>query len=521
MKRLSIIMVLFILVFAFSCLDAGDAPVGRQNSDIPTVKATAPVNIAYNGVTLTGNVESANGYRIKSRGFYYSTQNNPSKGNGTHVSVPLTSDGIGEISAEINGLDSYTNYYYIAYAENEKGFQYSDVITFKTWAETPTVDTKDISEVIDGNISITGIIISEGAFPVTECGICWSTIHQEPTTADDFRRSTDKTGDYTVTLQNRAGSKTYYFRAYAENNKGISYGQTITLQAPLIWEQMETFSGDGRISSGTFTLGHSFYVVAGDGGSAPLKDTWGYNSYAGSWKQMTEFPGIARKAPSSFVIGNKGYVGLGQSGSVTLSDFYYYIQSANEWNAIELHFPGTPRALATSFSLNNKGYIVGGRIIGGSYYEYVSDMWQYSLAGGAGTWKNMNPFPMNVFGGVGFTLQGKAYIALVANHNKVWEYNEASDSWNEISEAPADLYTDNMDAGITGAAVVEDIVYFVDGKNQIWSFNPETKIWIKKSTMPTMITPNQIMFVDEHDIYVGLNQYSKIFYKYKPLWDNQ
>ncbi len=556
MKKIYIFYFIIILC-AFSCLEDVNMPGERQNVDFPILTITEkPDTITSNSVTLSADIESANGYEITARGFIYALDASMKEGRDS-ISTPFETEGeLGLFKFEIKELSPQTKYYYMAFATNKKGTQYSKVLNFITWPEIPILETGEPKDINNGNAVIPGIITSIGEAPIEEYGICYSLTSLTPVYEVDNTDSVPVKGNnFEVHLSKLAGGKTYNVRAYARNSYGIAYGETKFLKTPEIWERVADFGeidgipvGKGRIAYTKFTISNYFYVAAGeDANSYFLDDVWEYNPNTDVWSRKANILGFRpRKAPSSFVIGNRGYTGFGISGNESnLSDIYTYQQSKNEWNNIEKAFPGMAREYACSFSLNNSGYIVGGRVTDENRNNTtLSDVWRYEFSGNTWGWHSMSDFPIPIQEGLSFSYQNKAFIGLgviqlpigadtVSYYDKIWMYNQGSNLWTIVSTVPADFNykgkpEDSIKGGVTGVTVVENNAYIIDRNNQIWSFNLDSYEWSKKSEMPipSSYSDNQCMFSykneskNEYEIFVGLNRLSKYFYKYRPSWDN-
>ncbi|MDR3062235.1 MAG: hypothetical protein LBU57_09010 [Dysgonamonadaceae bacterium] len=526
MKKINLFCI-FILFCAFSCLENVDMPKERQNVALPELKMEEISDLKYNGATINANIESANGYKIISRGFILGLNSNPRNG-GDSIPVLFEGDGTGKFSHQVEELKTNTTYYYMAYAVNSKGIQYSDISSFRTWTETPTVRTGNAQNVADGNAIFQGDILSEGASPIIECGICWSTVSERPLyNVNNTYISPDVEEHFSTIVSKMAGGITYYFRAFAINGShGISYGETVALSTPPVWEKLPSFPGGGRLSPTTFTLLQNFYVATGEAENTDLQNSvWEFNPSSGVWQEKTGFPGIARKGASSFVIDNKTYLGFGtgnNGGIYSFKDFRSYLPNQDIWNPIEMEFPSESRGYSPAFSLNNTGYVVGGQ----NYpaYETLSEVWTYRSVGGSGIWTQKKPFPIPIMGGIAFTSNDRAFIGLGKclnpdiYYNEIWEYNLQNDTWKIISTVPDDFKL--AEGEITNVTVIEQKAYIIDGINQVWIFDLITEKWEQKSIMPGDLQPNQCMFSRQHDIFVGLKRNSPIFYKYRPFWDN-
>lgn len=92
-------------------------------------------------------------------------------------------------------------------------------------------DKNGLPEVITGQISLINvnsataeiIVNSDGGLTISACGVCWST-NTTPTVLDNIINADCSAGIYCITLNNLVPNTTYFFRAYATNGIGISYG---------------------------------------------------------------------------------------------------------------------------------------------------------------------------------------------------------------------------------------------------------------------------------------------------------
>jgi len=86
------------------------------------------------------------------------------------------------------------------------------------------VQTESVSGITGSTAISGGIIISDGGDKISTRGVCWSN-EENPTIGDP--KAEDGTGleNFTIEMSGLAGGTTYYVRAYATNNGGISYGE--------------------------------------------------------------------------------------------------------------------------------------------------------------------------------------------------------------------------------------------------------------------------------------------------------
>jgi len=89
--------------------------------------------------------------------------------------------------------------------------------------KVPEVQTTEISNFTSSSADSGGNVTNEGSVEVTERGICWST-NTNPTTADSYTTDGSGSGNFTSILTGLNRSTEYYYRAYATNYYGTSYG---------------------------------------------------------------------------------------------------------------------------------------------------------------------------------------------------------------------------------------------------------------------------------------------------------
>lgn len=97
-------------------------------------------------------------------------------------------------------------------------------------AEFATVLTLNVNSITSSSAMSGGYVIIDGDSPITNRGVCWSTM-------PNFRLSDGHTSDddcgagcfYTDITGLQPGT-TYYVRAYAKNSAGTAYGQEISFK---------------------------------------------------------------------------------------------------------------------------------------------------------------------------------------------------------------------------------------------------------------------------------------------------
>ena len=126
----------------------------------------------------------------------------------------------------------------------------------------PKVGTGEVTDTLGQTATVSGSVISCGGKPLVERGICYAT-HQEPKVEDLHVSAGSEIGDFNCSLTDLQYSTRYYYRAYATNDYGTSYG---------IQKTFTTGNGKAKVTITSVTDVTSSAAVCGgkvtsDGGS--------------------------------------------------------------------------------------------------------------------------------------------------------------------------------------------------------------------------------------------------------------
>ncbi|UCH14355.1 MAG: hypothetical protein JSV22_14805 [Bacteroidales bacterium] len=194
------------------------------------------------------------------------TQNKTEKG---------SANSNGSYTSNLTGLSPNITYYVRAYVMNDAEVIYGHrVLSFRTLLIT-------IPEVVTGtvtNITTTGATVSAdlnspgaGVLSVTQHGHCWSDETVTPTidNSKSLLGPRDSTGSYESSLVGLTENTLYYVRAYATNDAGTAYGDTIsftTEQPPnipsVVTAAVSSVTATSAICGGSITSDGSSPIVA-------------------------------------------------------------------------------------------------------------------------------------------------------------------------------------------------------------------------------------------------------------------
>jgi len=198
----------------------------------PTVITGGISNISTTSITLEGEITGIGDAPITQHGHCWSTTPNPNINNTT----PSTGGNatVGTFTSSVTDLNTSTTYYYKAYATNSFGTAYGEQNTFTTSDGSPIVETlgntfNSLNGSSGVSYTLTGEVLSYGSAPITSMGIAYSTQY-DPNYGGSV--SAIQNGIFTYTYSNFYHNTIYYYRAYAENAFGKSYGITKSFRTP-------------------------------------------------------------------------------------------------------------------------------------------------------------------------------------------------------------------------------------------------------------------------------------------------
>ena len=92
--------------------------------------------------------------------------------------------------------------------------------------EKPTVTVENVSDITYNSAVLQGTVVTPGSDKITRYGFCWSE-NQNPTLEDFYSNLGDckEPRAFESAITNLKSETKYYFRAYAENNVGLTYSE--------------------------------------------------------------------------------------------------------------------------------------------------------------------------------------------------------------------------------------------------------------------------------------------------------
>ncbi len=225
---------------------------------------TGTATTTATSIAVSGNVTDNGGYAVTDRGVCYSSTN----------SEPTITDafvaggkGNGEFSVSITGLSASTTYYLRAYATNENGTAYGEVVTVVTKDGNASVELSEITNITALTASAAVTVTDAGSATLQSCGVCWST-NPNPTIWNSKTVAGGKVlnTSYECEILDLQPNTTYYVRGYATTNVTTAYSEQKSFSTnsglPTITTSSTTATSTSITSGGEITDDGGYNIIA-------------------------------------------------------------------------------------------------------------------------------------------------------------------------------------------------------------------------------------------------------------------
>ena len=207
------------------------------------ITCLTPTNITNVSAKIYGEVTDDGGDISLEKGFIYGTTNKLEYLKGANNVLTSSNKGNGSYSFVLTNLSSRLTYYYKSYAINKLGvLVYGPLCQFTTNApEKPTLNSTCLptSALNFSDATLNGNLVSWGGDNYSterEIGVIWSTSFSNIYNLNPIGTKTqsnwggDGTGAVSVYLPSLNPGTTYYYKFYAKNMSGITYGPQCSFQ---------------------------------------------------------------------------------------------------------------------------------------------------------------------------------------------------------------------------------------------------------------------------------------------------
>lgn len=194
------------------------------NQPVVTTQDNPLVNLSR--LRVSGQVTDDKGHPLSGYGFQWSSRVDD---------FTYSTFSTGASNMDVSGIFSrervFTSsgkIYFRAYAENEYGRAFgeireADIPDFTGYLPQVVTDRSVSTDL--GRAEVTGTLVSDGGYPVTESGFQYSTSSNFTSSDKKVQAKPDFRGKMKAALTDLKADTRYYFRTYAVNSVGTSYGQ--------------------------------------------------------------------------------------------------------------------------------------------------------------------------------------------------------------------------------------------------------------------------------------------------------
>ena len=192
---------------------------------IPVVVTYAAEDITSESAVLSGEVER--GENIIERGFVWLN----GQGTPTIDSYKLKVDGtLGKFTASLSDLDANERYAYRAYAVNDQGVFYGDILTFTTIAGAASLSATKVTNITTTSATFTCTVASHGGETVSEVGYYVGKDEDVDVTTAIKVSEVFTSMTFTLTVEGLEVGQDYFVKAYALNSAGEGYSDISTFK---------------------------------------------------------------------------------------------------------------------------------------------------------------------------------------------------------------------------------------------------------------------------------------------------
>lgn len=180
--------------------------------------------ISSDSIYLKATVFNDGGEQVNDRGFLVSPFSKPRIGSSQAIKFSNGQD-TGTFQVLIRNLEPNTKYYFVAFASNKEGVNYSMEREIIIPSRLAVVKTHEITITGESTAISGGSVLSNGGNPVISKGVVWSTSKLPDILLSSKTNEGSGGGLYSSILSNLKIQTKYYIRAYVTTLFGTAYGE--------------------------------------------------------------------------------------------------------------------------------------------------------------------------------------------------------------------------------------------------------------------------------------------------------
>lgn len=238
-----------------------------QDMSAPGIRTDDGPKVGENVATVWGTLTSKGSHAISEYGICWNTSANPTTANSKKSYTGDVSAFPRQFDALMQNLSPATTYHYRAYVIMNGVTTYGESKSFTTSVSEPRVTTGDIFTITGRGTVMSGIVNSQGSFPVTEIGIVYGP-NSNPTTANTklSKSGSGITFPHNFEFVERngfSGTAAVYFRAYVISNGKTYYGASKVARAvpPTLQTGTSKLNGSVYTLEGSITTNPTYPIV--------------------------------------------------------------------------------------------------------------------------------------------------------------------------------------------------------------------------------------------------------------------
>lgn len=237
-----------------------------ESAYVAKLETREATNVTRTTADVGGSVTDSGGHPISRQGICFSMRTNMPSVNDAFVEVD-SNNKESVFTLKIPKLAAGTRYYARAYAITKAGTGYGPIITFTTAAPivASEISTSVATTITNNSALVGGTINEDNGAPITARGIVYSESSNNPLIGSSSILNIGVgTGAFSSSMTNLKVNTTYYYRVFATNAAGTSYGNVLSFKTlmPSLPSSMTT-NQPTNIMMSTATVGGSVSNAGG------------------------------------------------------------------------------------------------------------------------------------------------------------------------------------------------------------------------------------------------------------------